>query len=573
MSNNDEDTIELIEIDYYGKDYVVDNTTKEVYQKINDGYDVVGRLVSSNPIKIKFIKKPDWTEEYEDIEPMMYKGTEYMVNPKTRNVYRLNRELGDYEYVGMVIKMDPLEIYLELEDKQEDIEIEVIEYKGTKYIRDANGTVYDIKDFEIVGTWNEDAVLDFLPKRGFLNINNSCFIDSVLFALLYRNSKFINKYILNRNIDKLNISNPEVTTALKKNQSELVRLYNWLHNIEQNQNTDKVCIPFRKAYSQVTLGKNSGVYHNSDFEHRMGDSSEFLFTIFNGFNVKTLTKEVVSYGKEKGGKLVEFNRQKEATVPIILVSTKQTDTNYFKQREVSTDKFDVVSRMSEGNSNLLEGLETLVKLEKIKTLLTYLQKKTRIPKTEKDKMKERIRTIDPENVSMKDMLDVDKIYTDIKRSINVKETREVERLYDENEDLNIILIQLAELKQGYKREYIEKIDEVVYSGPVNYLVLGVDRSSSSYSSSRELVRDTTAFNIQESITTPLDTKLDLEFVVVYTNNPKHYMCYFKSMEDDMWYLYNDLNNKLRIVDNGSFEDMKKEAGSLCTLLFYSKTII
>ena len=149
MSNNDEDTIELIEIDYYGKDYVVDNTTKEVYQKINDGYDVVGRLVSSNPVKIKFIKKPDWTEEYEDIEPMVYKGTEYMVNPKTRNVYRLNRELGDYEYVGMVIKMDPLEIYLELEDKQEDIEIEVIEYKGTKYIRDANGTVYDIKDFEM----------------------------------------------------------------------------------------------------------------------------------------------------------------------------------------------------------------------------------------------------------------------------------------------------------------------------------------------------------------------------------------------------------------------------------------
>ncbi len=573
MSSNDENTVELIEIDYNGKEYVVDNNTKEVYEKINDIYEVVGRLVKAEPIRIKFTKTPEWTEEYEDIETITYKGVEYMANPKTRNVYLLNRELGDYEYVGRLLTTNPVIINLEntedTEDTGDDMELEVIEFKGVKYIKDDTGNVYDSKKFEIIGTWkSEDNTIDFIPTRGFSNINNSCFIDSVLFALLYRNSKFVNRHILNKDIGKLRISNPEVIAALKKNQSELVRLYNWLHNLEQDENTSKVCVPFRKAYTQVTLGKDTGAFHNSDFESRMGDSAEFLFTLFNGFNVKTLTKETVSYGKDKtSDKLVEFKRHEESIAPIILVSAKETGTEYFKQREVSKDPFSVVSEMSEANSYLFEGLETLVKIEKVKTLLMYLQRKTRIPKAEKDRMNKRIAEVDPNSVNPMDIVDVEKIYTDIKRTINVKETREAERLYEENEDLTMLSIQLAELKQGYKREYTEKVDEVTYSGGGDYLVLSIDRSTSG---SRELRRDKTPFNIQESITTPMGTRLDLEFVVVYTDSPKHYMCYFKSMEDDMWYLYNDVSKKLRMVGDGSFGAMKEESSSQCTLLFYSK---
>jgi hypothetical protein len=580
MSENDEETVELIEIDYHGKEYVVDNTTKDIYQKINNSYEVVGLLVKAEPIEIKFTKKPDWTEEYEDIEPVTYKGVEYMANLKTRNVYLLNKELGDYEYVGQLLKVQPVEIQLEAlatkqanepeeETEAEEIELEVIEYKGVKYIKDDTGNVYDSKKFEIIGTWkSEDNTIDFIPTRGFSNINNSCFIDSVLFALLYRNSKFVNRHILNKDIAKLRISNPEVIAALQKNQSELVRLYNWLHNLEQEDNTSKVCVPFRKAYTQVTLGKDAGAFHNSDFESRMGDSAEFLFTLFNGFNVKTLTKETVSYGKDTtSGKLVEFKRNKESAVPIILVSAKEGGTDYFKQRELSKDPFSVVSEMSEANSYLFEGLETLVKIEKVKTLLMYLQRKTRIPKAEKDRMNKRLAEVDPDSVTPRDIVDIEKIYTDIKRTINVKETREVERLYEDNEDLTMLSIQLAEIKQGYKRDYVEKVDEVTYSGAGDYLVLSIDRSTSG---SRELRRDKTPFNIQESVTTTIGTRLDLEFVVVYTDSPKHYMCYFKSMEDDMWYLYNDVSKKLRMVGDGSFEAMREKSGSQCTLLFYSK---
>ena len=91
--SDSEDTVELIEIDYYGKDYVVDNQTKEVYEKVGEGYQVIGMLTKAEPIEIKFLNKPDWTEEYEDIEPQVYKGVEYMINPKTHNVFLLNVEI------------------------------------------------------------------------------------------------------------------------------------------------------------------------------------------------------------------------------------------------------------------------------------------------------------------------------------------------------------------------------------------------------------------------------------------------------------------------------------------------
>jgi hypothetical protein len=554
-----EDTVELIEIDYYGKDYVVDNQTKEVYEKVGEGYQVIGRLTKSEPIEIRFLNKPDWTEEYEDIEPLVYKGVEYMINPKTHNVFLLNVQIGDYEYVGHLVSMKPLEIHLEADD--DEVELEVIESGGKKYIKDVKNNVYDGKKFELIGTWNTiDNVIDFIPSRGFLNINNSCFIDSVLFALLYRRNKFIDKHILRKDINNTNL---DVMTALKKNQSELLRLYKWLHNIDQQENTDKVCVPFRKAYSQVNL---NSVHHNSSFENKMGDSSEFLFTIFNGFNVKTLIKESVSYGKN-GDELVEINRSREKVAPIILVSSKETSTNYFNQKEISNSPFNVVLNMSQANSEMFNTLETLVKIQKIKILLTYLQKKTRISKKEKDRMRDRILKVDSNSLTELDHREIGDIYVEIKKTLNLKETREVEKLYEDSVELNMLAIKLGELEQSYKKKYLEKIDETKYSGVSDYIVLSIDRTLGGV---KELKRDTKAFNIQETIETPIGTKLGLEFVVSYTDSPKHYVCYFKGIDDDQWYLYNDVSKNLKLISEGTFECMKEAASSSCTLLFYSK---
>jgi hypothetical protein len=76
---------------------------------------------------------------------------------------------------------------------------------------------------------------------------------------------------------------------------------------------------------------------------------------------------------------------------------------------------------------------------------------------------------------------------------------------------------------------------------------------------------------------PRGENIHLQFVVKYIDSPKHYVCYFKNIDDDLWYLYNDLNKSFRIVSSGpqdktpgTFEKMKAETATGCTLLFYSK---
>ena len=76
---------------------------------------------------------------------------------------------------------------------------------------------------------------------------------------------------------------------------------------------------------------------------------------------------------------------------------------------------------------------------------------------------------------------------------------------------------------------------------------------------------------------PRGENIQLQFVVKYIDSPKHYVCYFKNIDDDLWYLYNDLNKSFRIVSSsaqdkqpGTFEKMKAETATGCTLLFYSK---
>jgi hypothetical protein len=371
----------------------------------------------------------------------------------------------------------------------------------------------------------------------------------------------------------MNISNAGVVEALKKNQDELVRLYKWLHNTEQEENTSKVCVPFRKAYSHVILDKKPSAVHNSNIETKMGDSAEFLSTIFHGFNVVTLVKETISYGKINS-ELVEFTRHREKTAPIILVHPKENGTNYFKKREVSTTPFSIVSNMSASNTELSSNLETLIRFEKVKVLLQYLQKKTRVPKKEKEEMIKRLAQVKVDKLNTMDHIEIERMYNILNKTLNVKELREVKDIYDENQDLNILIIKLGELKESYKKHYTEKIDETTYSGVSDYIVLSIDRTIVGV---RTLQRDTTPFDIQETINTPIGTTLDLQFVVKYIDSPKHYMCYFKSIDDDMWYLYNDVDKVLRIVSDGkddkeagSFDRMKEKAASSCTLLFYSK---
>ena len=582
--NTGDDSIDMIQVDYLGKSYVIDMDSKDVYEKIMDEYIIVGKLISEEPLNIKFINKPDWKDEYTDLEQHTYKNIKYMINPITKHVFGQN-DNDDYEYVGELLSLDPLEIKFDndvsiSDDTESDkIELEIIESHGVRYVKDNKNNIYDSKKFELVGIWdNKDKEIDFIPTRGLININNSCYINSVLFALFYRNNKFINEHILKKDIDimakRLRIIKVDVIDAIKSNQTELYKIYKWLHNIDQSSNTEGLCQQFRQIYKQVELGNKPVSFHDEKIETKMGDSGEFLFTLFNGFNIKTLVKEMNSYGKSGDDEHIIFSI-KEEVPPIVMISPDALPKNYFNNKQISVMDGTVITKMSDDDEEKREQLESKIMIQKIKILLTYFQKKTRVPKLEKERMRQIIDKIGEGKILERDHKNILQIYTELKSKLIQKEIKEIDSLYDADGNLVILIGTLAVLQQNYKLEFTEKIDTVVYkqTDENNYIVLGIDRTKHV---GKTLIKNTQPFDIQEKIKTPNGAEVELEFVIKYLDSPKHYVCYFKSLDDDMWYLYNDLSKKLRIVSNGkddkdpgTFQVMKEETKNSCTLLFYN----
>jgi hypothetical protein len=579
----DEETVDMNEVEYLGKTYLVDMSSRDVYEKIDNDYIIVGKLTSEEPLKIKFSKKPDWMEEYADIERHTYNGVEYMVNPITKNVFMLDRYLEEYVYAGELLSLNPLKIKLEDETEKEapeateateaddQIELEIIESHGIKYVKDGDDNVYDGKRFELIGKWDSlDKDINFIPSRGFLNINNSCYINSVLFALFYRSSKFIDIHILRKDIDimmkGLRIKDTDVIEAIKTNQTELVKIYKWLHSAEQSSNDSKVCQSFRKIYKRVELYKKPIAFHDEKFEKDIGDSGEFLYSLFNGFNIKTMVKYQKSFGKiDETVKEIFSNR--EEMPPIIMLSADIKPEQYFKTSISSKVTGGVVTDIPERETEILKSLESQIKIHKIKILLAYFHKKTRVPKLEKERMRQRIEEVNISKILETEHKDIEEIYIELKGKLNVKEIKEVEGLYTSQREINVLLEELEKIQERHMFFFTEKIDTCEYRqiNDIDYLVLGIDRSKHI---GKSLVKDIRPFDIKERIITPGKNELQLEFVVKYIDSPKHYVCYFKNIDDDLWYLFDDLSKKIRIVSSGSFQKMKEATQNTCTLLFY-----
>jgi hypothetical protein len=172
--------------------------------------------------------------------------------------------------------------------------------------------------------------------------------------------------------------------------------------------------------------------------------------------------------------------------------------------------------------------------------------------------------------------EIKQIFNDLYTKVLPKELKAIQ--LDAGESIISLKARLTELEDRYRFKFAEKIDRTTYQSidgvDPHYIVLNVDRG---LQSGKSLVRDKTAFDIRETILCPRGENIQLQFVVKYIDSPKHYVCYFKNIDDDLWYLYNDLNKSFRIVSSGAqdktpgtFEKMKAETATGCTLLFYSK---
>ena len=597
-TDNSTETVEMTEVDYFGKVYLIDMKSKDVYEQIEEEYKLVGTVIEDTPIKIKFFKMADWKEEYTDLEPREYKGKQYVVNPITKNVFLLDTET----HVGEIVTLEPLvlRIYDEVEqpeqtkeeeqEEEEMIEVEIIVFQGTKFVRGPHGFIYN-KKFELVGKWDYiDKQIDYIPTRSFLNFSSSCYIDSLLFALFYRSSSFIEKQILRKDIHSmlrtLRIADPSIKSAINENQKELVKLYKWLHRLEQTENATRVCQPFRMVYKNVELEKKPIAYHDKLIEKHLGDSSEFLIGLFNGFGIKTMVKTLKASGKE-GDEIREYSNYTEQIPPIILLNSRSTPDNYYQNRTVSLEskgkKFTVYNITDEDDLEREKELLGRIKIEKINILLQFFKSKLKIPKSDRDAMKYRIDEISSSKILQDGFKDIESIFFTLNTTKNFypKELKELEESIETNTNILEKLVELAQLREKYKFEFTEKIDDTIYE-PIDgetqdYIILSVDRGKQR---GRDFVRDQTPFNLQETIPSPIGEPLELQFVIKYIDSPKHYVCYFKNIEDDLWYLYDDRYKTFKIVTTGkldknpgTFEKMKAEVATNCTVLFYAKQLI
>jgi len=575
-----EESVVMTQVEHLGKSYLVDHVNKEIFQKDDqEEYNQVGTLDENGNMLL--FQPADWKEEYIDLEPRNVNGTEYMVNPTSKNVFAHNSNTGELEHVGIATSVDPLHISplpnqpkvnstknndTENEEDQGDekdeevVRVVALDYRGKRFARDDDQMVYNA-ELNLVGRWNEvEKEIDFIPTRGFMNKHDSCYLDSVLFALFYRSSPFILEHVLKDGIS--------TEPAVRENQTELRRLYKWLHSESQAANVSEVCRDFRQNYKRMDFGE---AIHDPNFEKGMGDSSEWLMELFNGFRIETMTKTTTSYGKD-GLEEHLIKKELEKVAPIVTVTTRSKPDDYYHHRTVITEskgkQFEVVSQMSEEDQKQEEQLLSDIKKEKLKILvrpgtleiLTVPHLKDiliAIKQSQGGRKSQLIdRIIANKNQTTFDMLN--RHFLD----------RQVKHFYDADAVLVERLRELNLLREKSKKRYPELINEIIYESidgaDHHYVVLSVERKLP------DDQRDHSPFDIQEAILCPKGELIELEFVIRYTDSPQHYICYFKNIEDGLWYVYNDLYSKVALVGKGEFETMKAQTATGCTLLFYNK---
>ncbi len=539
----------------------------------------------------------DWKDEYNDLEPVTYKGIDYMINPETKHVFEPNDD-DEFDYVGNIINMKPLKIELFEKPKAAEKNVEKAlakvvtkvdqseiskKYGGLFIVNDKNEVFNKTK--QLVGFWNEgEQEIHFIPLRAFTNENNSCYINTVLFALLYRENPFIQRHILTKDLTKLfsdlNVTKQDVQDAITNNQGELIRLNNWLHDKEQEANTKFVCKPFRKLFRHVYLDGSHSQKHMDEFETQMGETEKFLGNLLEGFGIKTIKYNHITIGEKSDGTKKELSNITELIAPIIPVQPGMpNDTLFNRQIEEKLD-FTVLADMSEEDKRELQSITNGKLIIEIKILLDFLKTKTRIRKDEKAQLIIDFTKLEgsyKKNKYIDIKSELTAIYNRLKSVIEKKEIATIEGMKNINTELSIAKQAEDEIKEQYA-EYFSKKSETIqynfYEGnddiDNNYLALWVDRTKVMGSA---ITKSKDKFDIQKTIELN-DSKLDLQFVIKHMDSPKHFVCYFKNIKDGLWYLYNDVNRTFTIVkqgDNiGTFGAMKSVTENDCVLLFYSK---
>lgn len=145
----------------------------------------------------------------------------------------------------------------------------------------------------------KNQVIFGLEPRGLNWIDNSCYLDSILFCLFASSKTFIDD-MLNKNLDNIKQEiNDDSTTNFcgkeqdisnrKQVQTQLKNIYN---SITRQGKRVEDCSEFRKSIVNCRGLGDEDPYHTDE----QGDAGEFLVYLFKILPVKKAIKKIITYG-------------------------------------------------------------------------------------------------------------------------------------------------------------------------------------------------------------------------------------------------------------------------------------
>lgn len=293
---------------------------------------------------------------------------------------------------------------------------------------------------------------------GYQNINNSCYLDSVLVALFASFSDIIHKILY---IEPKNIKNPLCQKdSLLNFQNELKMMYDiFISNSTETKNT---CMNLRRTLKDCPPYRLSRGIPEVDPERnfassRQQEAQEFLTYIFELFNIETMIMERRTVFSNDNGEKLKGDSARNVSFPIIPINIKDDE-----DPEPSLEKYinrKTITHLD--NENLYkDGLKTY----------------------------NRIKTYTSHTTDSLYIFYVNRIYIDMEtgdkhktnKKINVPENIDLSELSLENKELRSVVVHYGGVGGGHYVAYVKYIngDWYLYDDMSNELYTKVDNDIS-----------------------------------------------------------------------------------------------
>jgi hypothetical protein len=147
------------------------------------------------------------------------------------------------------------------------------------------------------------------PPRALKWVENSCYLDSTLFAFFAGPRDFIDKMLneeIETNIDKMvvNVCNRDKETDVRRRKSVQKELRKISNSIMRTGEEVEFCTDLRKTFKKCYKKEK---YHGGGF----GDSGEFLTYLLSILSFETATKKIDTYGTNNLDDEIEVILQEE----------------------------------------------------------------------------------------------------------------------------------------------------------------------------------------------------------------------------------------------------------------------